>query len=59
MRLTIRSIDPYEKLANAIIYQAIEDYRKIWNIYDYKEKRDIIDFLYSDLRFLQRSAQIG
>lgn len=42
------SMDPYEKLANAIIYQAIEDYRKLWNIGDCRQKREIIDFIYSE-----------
>ena len=40
--------DPYERLANAIIERAIEDYRKLWNFpKDNYAKQEIIHFFNS------------
>ena len=44
----MRSIDPYEHLANAIVLQAIVDYRRLWDrdICD-RDKQKIIKFFRS------------
>lgn len=42
-------IDLYVKLANAIVFQAIEDYRRLWNVDDCREKREIVEFFNSGL----------
>lgn len=44
----MRSIDPYENLANAIVLQAIADYRRLWDrdIED-RDKKKIIKFFRS------------
>ena len=44
----MRSIDPYENLANAIVLQAIADYRHLWDrdIED-RDKKKIIKFFRS------------
>ena len=40
--------DPYERLANAIIVRAIEDYRKLWNFKkDSYAKQELIHFFNS------------
>ena len=41
--------DPYELLAIAIVVQACEDYRKLWNFKkaDYA-KRELIEFFHSE-----------
>ena len=44
----MRSVDPYEDLANGIILQAVADYRRLWDrdIND-KDKQKIIRFFRS------------
>ena len=44
----MRSIDPYEHLANAIILQAVADYRRLWDrgVCD-TDKQRIIKFFHS------------
>lgn len=44
----MRSIDPYERLANAIVLQAVVDYRRLWDrdIND-RDKQKIIEFFRS------------
>ena len=44
----MRSVDPYEDLANGIILQAVADYRRLWDrdIND-KDKQRIIEFFRS------------
>ena len=44
----MRSVDPYEHLANAIILQAVADYRRLWDrdFWD-SDKQKIVDFFYS------------
>ena len=46
-------MNPYEELANAIILQAINDYRRLW-IYtkDDSEKSELIQFFYSHWFFI-------
>ena len=43
-----RSIDPYEHLANAIVLQAVVDYRRLWDrdVCD-RDKKRIIEFFRS------------
>ena len=45
----MKSVDPLELLANAIILQAVRDYRMLWNFKktDYA-KRELIEFFRSD-----------
>ena len=45
----MKNIDPLELLANAIVIQAANDYRKLWNFKktDYA-KRELIEFFYSE-----------
>ena len=45
--------DPYERLANAIVERAIEDYRKLWcwTKYHYA-KQEILSFFYSEWFFI-------
>ena len=44
----MRSIDPYENLANAIIMQAIADYRHLWDRdMDDRDKKKILKFFRS------------
>ena len=45
----MKNIDPLELLANAIIMQAINDYRRLWNFQktDYA-KQEILDFFHSE-----------
>lgn len=45
----MKSVDPLELLANAIIMQAVSDYRRLWNFQktDYA-KRELIEFFYSE-----------
>ena len=42
----MRSVDPYERLANAIILQAILDYRRLWDreVTDRDKQRIILFF---------------
>ena len=41
-------MNPYEELANAIILQAVKDYRRLWNYKkEHHAKREIIRFFYS------------
>lgn len=45
----MKSVDPYELLANGIIERAIEDYRNLWNwTKDDYAKRELINFFYSE-----------
>ena len=43
------SVDPYELLANAIVEQAVKEYRELgnWKKDDYA-KKELIDFFFSD-----------
>lgn len=44
----MRSIDPYENLANAVVQQAIVDYRHLWDRdIDDRDKKKIIKFFRS------------
>lgn len=45
----MKNIDPLELLANGIVEQAVNDYRRLWNWQktDYA-KRELIEFFYSD-----------
>lgn len=44
----MRSIDPYENLANAIVLQAIADYRRLWDRdTEDRDKKKIIKFFRS------------
>lgn len=45
----MRSVTSYELLANAIVLQAVEEYRMLWN-YDKNDyaKRELIHFFYSE-----------
>ena len=43
----MQSVDPLELLANAIIEQAIRDYRRLWNVESTREKREIREFFLS------------
>lgn len=45
----MKSVDPLELLANAIILQAVRDYRMLWNFKrtDYA-KRELMEFFLSD-----------
>lgn len=45
----MRTLDPYEMLANGIIERAVKDYRMLWNWTknDYA-KRELIHFFYSE-----------
>lgn len=45
----MRSIDPYERLANAIVVRAVIDYRRLWdrNITD-RDKQKIVEFFRSE-----------
>ena len=43
------SVDPYELLANAIVEQAVKEYRELWNwTKDDYAKKELIDFFFSD-----------
>ena len=43
------SVDPYELLANAIVEQAVKEYRELWNWKkDDYAKKELIDFFFSD-----------
>ena len=46
---TIRPrMEPYEELANAVILQAIKDYRQLWNFNrNSYAKKELIKFFYS------------
>lgn len=45
----MKSVDPYELLANGIIERAVEDYRNLWNwTKDDYAKRKLINFFYSE-----------
>ena len=45
----MKSVDPYELLANGIVERAVEDYRNLWNFTknDYA-KQELIHFFYSE-----------
>lgn len=43
----MRKHDPYEELANAIIIQAVEEYRKLW-FKDKSAKQHLINFFHSE-----------
>ena len=41
-------MEPYEELANAIILQAVKDYRRLWQFNrNHHAKQEIIRFFYS------------
>ena len=43
------SVDPYELLANAIVEQAVKEYRELWHWKkDDYAKKELIDFFFSD-----------
>lgn len=43
------SVDLYELLANAIVEQAVKEYRELWNwTKDDQAKRELIHFFYSE-----------
>lgn len=45
----MKSVDPYELLANAIVERAVDDYRNLWNwTKDDYAKRELISFFYSE-----------
>lgn len=45
----MKNIDPLELLANGIVYQAILDYRQLWEFTkDDREKEELIDFFRSE-----------
>ena len=45
----MKSVDPYELLANGIIERAVEDYRRLWNwTKDDYAKKELIHFFYSE-----------
>lgn len=45
----MQSVDPYELLANAIVEQAVKEYRELWNWEkDDYAKKELIDFFFSD-----------
>lgn len=48
-----RFVDPYEKLAIAIVVRAANDYRMLWNFKktDYA-KRELIEFFHSEWFFI-------
>ena len=45
----MRTVTSYELLANAIVLQAVDDYRRLWN-YDKDDyaKRELVNFFYSE-----------
>ena len=43
------SVDPYELLANAIVEQAVKEYRELWNWKkDDYAKKELIEFFFYD-----------